>query len=69
MGSFEACLATVMEVDILFLHKVVQNSPKYPLLKGIDDNLIWSKDKWPFNQLPFHLASTMLFKWVEGHKK
>ena len=46
LGSFEACLATVMEVDILFLHKVVQNSPKYPLSKGNVDNSIRSIDKF-----------------------
>ena len=46
LGSFEACLATVMEVNILFLHKVVQNSPKYPLLKGNVDNSIRSIDKF-----------------------
>ena len=44
--SFRPHLAAVMEVDILFLHKVVQNSPKYPLLKGNVDNLIRSIDKF-----------------------
>ena len=44
MGAFSRpfvpCLATVMKMDTLFLLKVVQNSPKYPPLIGIVDNLI-----------------------------
>ena len=43
---FGPCLATVMEMDTLFLFKVVQNSPKYPLLKGNVDNSIRSIDKF-----------------------
>ena len=43
---FGPCLATVMEMDTLFLFKVVQNSPKYPLLRRIVDNLIYSKDNF-----------------------
>ena len=42
---FGPCLATVMEMDTLFLFKVVQNSPKYPLLKGNvggNNRVIWA---------------------------
>ena len=50
MGAFSRpfgpCLGTVMEMDKLFLHKVVQNSPKYPLLRQFVDNLSKSKDKF-----------------------
>ena len=37
---FGPCLATVMEMDTLFLFEVVQNSPKYLPLRGIVCNLI-----------------------------
>ena len=45
-GSNWPCLATVMKIHILFLHYVVLNEPKYPLLEGNVDRCIRSIDNF-----------------------